>query len=71
MSDGFWGCTKCDCYKRGQLAAMAEQSEMAVSAFKQGMQAVAWDTYAPNLAATADREAAEAARQQVQRWHER
>lgn len=37
---------------------------------KLGMQMAVWDTYRANLQATADREAAEAARQAVNRWHE-
>ncbi len=39
-------------------------------AFKLGAQTAAFDTYAGNLAATAQRERAEADRQTVQRWHE-
>lgn len=41
-----------------------------VNAVKMGMQMAAFDTYASNLAATEEREAAERARQTVARWHE-
>lgn len=39
-------------------------------AVKIGMQMAAFDTYADNLAATAQREQAERERQAVNRWHE-
>lgn len=40
------------------------------TAFQAGVQAARFETYEPNLRATAEREAAEAARQSVNRWHE-
>lgn len=51
-----WGCNRCGCYKLG---------------IRRGLQDAAEATYADNLRVTADREAAERARQDVNRWHER
>ena len=41
-----------------------------VNAVKMGRLLEAWDTYAPNLAATAERERLESERQAHARWHE-
>lgn len=67
-------CGICDrtdsCTVRPFCRVCGGDVEAPVRWFKAGMQTTAFDTYAPNLAATAEKERVERERQNVERWHE-